>query len=412
MNNVRNALIKVCDITLTPCGVALKKSQTQKNSCERIVHLFKRIICGVIAITIFPITLAALTVKWILTPSQTDQIKQKRKNKIEKPLRDQANEKPIENEKQAFSEQLDRDMRLSQQKDLKLGEPRKGTWRDYGKRLGEKYQTFAEFSKHEEPNERLEVFKIGQFTETDYKILAITVDYLNHFHHVETHLHDKDLTFEEMKEKYKEYYEQYLQKDPTENLDHYNYKMNQLKNFSRVEGNLQYNADVLIDMMNKDLRPKVDHDGRHHPVLAFTNEDLYHDDMNFIFGRACFSGTGVYSKAHFGNPEQSPKDFERTLLRMMKIAAHEFGHMYGIDHCTDYECNIGGYMSLVELDARPLLYCSEDSAKICFSRKISMTDYYHNLLHYFENFNSKYGLNCDFSKEIQTLKDRISVLKP
>jgi hypothetical protein len=85
--------------------------------------------------------------------------------------------------------------------------------------------------------------------------------------------------------------------------------------------------------------------------------------------------------------------------------------MRGLTHCTDFECNIGGYMNLQELDSRPLLYCLQDTAKICFLTHTSMLHQHKKLLLFFQNFNKVYHLNCDFSKEIQTLKERITTLK-
>ena len=96
---------------------------------------------------------------------------------------------------------------------------------------------------------------------------------------------------------------------------------------------------------------------------------------------------------------------------MMKISAHEFGHMRGLSHCTDYECNIGGYMSSTELDRRPLFYCLQDTAKICSLGQTSLLGYHKNLLKFFLNFNTKYETNCDLSKEIDTLKGRIALLE-
>lgn len=408
--NVRNNLINACNFTLTPCRIAIKGVKTQNNSLsEKIKNVSIKIICGSFVIITFPITLTALTIKWILTPAQANSKQKKQDNQPAKINEEQA---PLE--PNSFEERLNRDMLLSQQTDLKLNAPKDGSWRKSYNHI-EYYQTLTRFLEdyRDRPSEALDLFKIGEFTETDLKILSITRDYLHHFHQVETNDHDEPLKFDEMKAKYKESWDQFLAKEPENEQKQqvHNYYISELDRSSRVKfGHDQYNADLILSMMDKNLRPEVDTEDHHPPIIAFTNEDLYARDMNFVFGLGSYSGTGVFSKARFGNPEESPKQFEKTLIRMMKIAAHEFGHMRGLPHCTDYECNIGGYMSLDELDARPLLYCSEDTAKICFASKISLSDYYQNLLQYFENFNAKYQLNCDFSKEINTLRERISVL--
>ncbi|MBA3239052.1 MAG: hypothetical protein H0T62_11990 [Parachlamydiaceae bacterium] len=116
-------------------------------------------------------------------------------------------------------------------------------------------------------------------------------------------------------------------------------------------------------------------------LIAFTNEDLFAKSLtNYVFGLASLTeGVGIWSNARFGNPKNSVQSFQKCLLRMMKISAHEFGHMRGLPHCTDFKCNIGGYMSTLELDERPLLYCLQDTAKICFLSQVSLSDYHQNL---------------------------------
>lgn len=147
-------------------------------------------------------------------------------------------------------------------------------------------------------------------------------------------------------------------------------------------------------------------------LLVLTNDDLYTEALkNFVFGLGTGS-IGLWSKARFGDPKVNAKAFEKCLLRMMKISAHEFGHMRGLPHCTDYDCNMGGYMSLTELDNRPLTYCARDSAKICSLGQTSFLKYHKKLLRFFQGFNRKYGLNFDFSKEVSTLKGRIEALDP
>src|SRR3712207_7363776 len=43
-------------------------------------------------------------------------------------------------------------------------------------------------------------------------------------------------------------------------------------------------------------------------------------------------------------------DFKLTLLRTLKIAAHETGHMFSVRHCTKYECVMNGSNHLGETD--------------------------------------------------------------
>jgi archaemetzincin len=46
----------------------------------------------------------------------------------------------------------------------------------------------------------------------------------------------------------------------------------------------------------------------------------------------------VWSLARNGDPTESPEAFRIALLRAMKIAVHETGHMFSLEHCTAYRC--------------------------------------------------------------------------
>ena len=43
----------------------------------------------------------------------------------------------------------------------------------------------------------------------------------------------------------------------------------------------------------------------------------------------------------------------------MRLATHEFGHMRGINHCTQYKCTMQGTNSLKESDKIPLTFCAQ-----------------------------------------------------
>src|SRR6185369_17617532 len=74
--------------------------------------------------------------------------------------------------------------------------------------------------------------------------------------------------------------------------------------------------------------------------IAFTATDLWPGEgWNFVFGQAMLHDrVGVWSIARFGDPGKSPEDFQRALLRTLKIAVHETGHMLSMAHCTAYRC--------------------------------------------------------------------------
>jgi len=98
-------------------------------------------------------------------------------------------------------------------------------------------------------------------------------------------------------------------------------------------------------------------------VLAITMEDLYPEpSWNFVFGQASLRDrVGVYSFARYDPAfygEPSAAGYETLLLRRScKVLAHETSHMFGLAHCTYFNCLMNGSNHLVESDRRPLHLC-------------------------------------------------------
>jgi archaemetzincin len=117
-------------------------------------------------------------------------------------------------------------------------------------------------------------------------------------------------------------------------------------------------------LLREVLRPRMPVDAA--ALIAFTAVDLFPDPRwNFVFGEASLDdAVGVWSLARLGHPEAGDAGFRRCLLRTMKIAAHETGHMFGLFHCTAHLCNMNGSNSLVESDQAPLAPCPQCLAKV------------------------------------------------
>jgi archaemetzincin len=126
----------------------------------------------------------------------------------------------------------------------------------------------------------------------------------------------------------------------------------------------QIKTDVVLDEI---LRPRLPKDAA--AYIAFTAADLYPEDAwNFVFGQAyLYHRVGVWSLARFGDPDADEDSFRLCLLRTIKTATHETGHMFSINHCTLYECNMDGSNHLQESDAKPLWLCPECFAKVLFA---------------------------------------------
>jgi archaemetzincin len=117
-------------------------------------------------------------------------------------------------------------------------------------------------------------------------------------------------------------------------------------------------------VLDRVLRPRLPDDAA--AMIALTAADLWPGDgWNFVFGQASLRHrVGVWSIYRNGDAE---KEFALCLLRTIKTATHETGHMFSIDHCTAYRCNMCGSNSRAESDRNPLWLCPECVAKVAWA---------------------------------------------
>lgn len=117
------------------------------------------------------------------------------------------------------------------------------------------------------------------------------------------------------------------------------------------------------------LKPQLPADAA--VCIALTATDLWPGGQyNFVFGQASLKDrTGVWSMARYGDPSIGPAEFQECLRRTLKTASHETGHMFSMQHCEYYECNMSGSGSLEESDRYPLYLCPVCLAKLQWSVK-------------------------------------------
>jgi archaemetzincin len=122
-------------------------------------------------------------------------------------------------------------------------------------------------------------------------------------------------------------------------------------------GNLQILTSDVLDFLKARLPPDA------FCVVAITMEDLYPErSWNFVFGQASLrERVGVYSfarydPAFYGGARGGNND-ALLLRRSSKVLAHETGHMFGLAHCTFFNCLMNGSNHLSESDRRPLHLC-------------------------------------------------------
>jgi len=132
---------------------------------------------------------------------------------------------------------------------------------------------------------------------------------------------------------------------------------------------------VLYDV----LQPSLPDDAA--ACIALTASDLWPGrGWNFVFGQASLrERVGVWSIYRNGDPDESEEAFRLCLLRTLKTATHETGHMFSMLHCTLYECNMCGSNHREESDRRPIMLCPECVAKIAWATEADLAKRYRSL---------------------------------
>ncbi|MBI3832103.1 MAG: hypothetical protein HY291_21460 [Planctomycetes bacterium] len=141
----------------------------------------------------------------------------------------------------------------------------------------------------------------------------------------------------------------------------------------------QYNADTILEKVLKKNLPK---DAV--VYLGITMQDLYVEQLNYVFGLGSFDKrVGVYSLVRYfpefwGN-ERKDGDDVLALTRACKVLNHETGHMFGLKHCIFYKCSMNGSNSLAETDAEPLHYCPVCHRKLMWGLELDTVKCYEDL---------------------------------
>ena len=164
-------------------------------------------------------------------------------------------------------------------------------------------------------------------------------------------------------------------------------------------------------VLHKVLAPRLPKDAA--AYIAFTASDLWPGEgWNFVFGQASLrQRVGVWSVHRNGQPDKSPADFRLFLLRTLKTATHETGHMFTMTHCTAYECNMCGSNHREESDSRPIALCPECLAKTCWASRVDPIKRFGALY----SFCVRTGLKPQaafYAKSIKTLGGKVPTTQP
>lgn len=132
------------------------------------------------------------------------------------------------------------------------------------------------------------------------------------------------------------------------------------------------------------LKPKLPNDAA--AMIALTASDLWPGmGWNFVFGQASIrERVGVWSIYRNGDPDMDRENFKLCLMRTIKTAVHETGHMFSMLHCTAYECGMCGSNNREESDRRPVYLCPECVAKVSWATQADPVARYKRLMEYCE----------------------------
>ena len=114
----------------------------------------------------------------------------------------------------------------------------------------------------------------------------------------------------------------------------------------------QYYSTAIIQRLERAADP----DAR---VLGVTACDLYVPVLTFVFGEAQLDGNcAVVSTARLNEEFYGlPRREELLLDRLIKEAAHELGHTFGLRHCMDWRCVMASSHAVERLDVKGADFC-------------------------------------------------------
>lgn len=243
----------------------------------------------------------------------------------------------------------------------KLPPPQPGEWLAEHRESGQTYRDFLR-SKPIRPTATrrvLYVQPLGDFTATQRKIIDLTAEYMEVYFGLPVTI-QKSIGLETI--------------PSSARRKHPRWGMDQV---------------LTTHVLEKVLYPTLPADAM--ARIAFTASDLWPGEgWNFVFGQASLNRrVGVWSVYRNGDPEAGDEAFRLCLLRTIKIATHETGHMFSMQHCIFYRCNMAGANHLDEADRHPLWLCPLCLAKLCWATGVEPADRFRRL----SDFCARQGLD-------------------
>jgi archaemetzincin len=122
--------------------------------------------------------------------------------------------------------------------------------------------------------------------------------------------------------------------------------------FALDERRGQHYATAILNRLDQISAPGI-------RQLAVTSSDLFVPVLTFVFGEAQLDGDcAIVSTARlrdefYGLPARD--DLLRD--RLLKEAAHELGHTFGLRHCNDWNCVMASSHAVERIDIKSAEFC-------------------------------------------------------
>jgi len=265
----------------------------------------------------------------------------------------------------------------------KLGKPKPGDWLDRHRESGQTFRQYL-FSRPVRPIGKRSVIYVqplGKFTASQRKTVRLTAEFMGMYFNTKVVIR-KDLPLSLIPAKARR--------------THPSWGVKQI---------------LTTYVLDEVLHPRLPKDAA--AYIAFTASDLWPGEgWNFVFGQASLRRrVGVWSVNRNGDPDKSKASFRLFLLRTLKTATHETGHMFSMYHCIAYECNMCGSNHREESDRRPIALCPQCLAKVCWAARIDPVKRYAKL-HLFCARSGLKGEAAFYAKSILALGGKVPATQP
>lgn len=111
----------------------------------------------------------------------------------------------------------------------------------------------------------------------------------------------------------------------------------------------QYISDKILNFLFENFKGRV---------LAITDEDLYTENLNFVFGQARLAGSEAIVSTHRLDPKFYRQEDQALFTeRVVKECIHEVAHMLGLKHCSNSKCVMNFSNTIADVDKKSKELC-------------------------------------------------------